>query len=305
MRLQNHINPLASKSWELYIMALPCFLLVIIFSYLPIAGWSMAFFNYKPGLSLFKSDFRGLYYFKLFFSDMEILPVLRNTLVMSFLGLVVSPLPIIFAIFLSEMKSDKYRRLLQTVTTLPNFISWILVFSIAFTFFSVGDGFINKILLSTGLIKEPFNILANNNAVWYFQTAIGLWKSLGFSAVIYLAAIAGIDMEQYYSAKIDGAGRIATMWHITVPGLIPTYITMLLIAIGNMLNNGFEQYYIFYNSMVHDHIQVLDYYVYRIGIASNDYSFSTAIGISKTFISIILVFTANFISKRLRGQSII
>ena len=295
----------SSNRRELFLMAVPCFLFVIVFSYLQLAGWIMAFYNFKPGIPIFQSDFTGLKYFKLIFTEPDLLPVLRNTLIMSFLGIAVMPLPVAFAILLSEVKGKAFRKVIQITTTLPYFISWVLVYAIFFLFFSVDNGFINKLLLSIGAIKEPTNVLANNKAVWLFQTGVSLWRNLGFSAIIYFASIAGIDPMLYDSASIDGAGRFRTILHITIPGLIPTYITLLLLNIGNMLSNGFEQYYVFYNPMVHDHIQVIDYYLYRIGITLNDYSFSTALGMTKTLLSTILLFSANWISKRISGQSII
>lgn len=286
-------------------MAVPCFLFVIAFSYVPLFGWIYAFFDYEPGLKLYQCEFVGLKYFQLAIFEPELIPVLRNTIAISFLGLLSTVLPIVFAILLSEMSSKKYKKLIQTATTLPNFISWVLVFSIFFAFFNTSDGMVNNVLTGIGLIETPTNILANAEAVWLFQTAVSIWKNLGFSAIVYLAAISGIDPELYDAAKVDGAGRFRMILHITLPGLIPTYITLLLLNIGSLLSNGFEQYFVFYNPLVHNRIQVLDYYLYRIGIVLNDYSFSTALGMTKTIISIILLTSANFASKKLRGQAII
>jgi len=295
---------LSSGRLTLIAMAIPCVIALILFCYLPLLGWSIAFFHYKPGLSLFGSGFAGLDYFRMALDDPELLPVLRNTLAMSFLGLLVSPLAVIFAIFLLELRSKKLQKFIQTTTTLPNFISWVLVYAVAYFMLSSGDGMINKLLLRLNLIEQPLNPLANPEIVWVLQTAISVWKTLGFSAVVYIAAIVGIDQEQYDAASVDGAGRFARIWHITVPGLLPTFITLLLLSIGSLLSNGFEQYYLFNNGLVQSHIQVLDLYVYRIGISQNNFPMSTAIGMAKTLVSIILLMTANQLSKRLRGQSI-
>jgi ABC-type polysaccharide transport system permease subunit len=149
------------------------------------------------------------------------------------------------------------------------------------------------------------NIMSNNSAVWIFQWALATWKFLGWGAIIYIAAIAGIDTELYDAAQVDGANRLQVIRYITLPNLASTYIVLLLLAISNVLNNGFEQYFLFYNPLVADRIQVLDYYVYKVGLLLNDYPVSTAIGMSKTLISVMLLFTANFLSKKLRGDSIV
>ncbi|BBI36497.1 ABC transporter permease [Cohnella abietis] len=289
----------------LFMMTVPCFILMAVFAYLPLSGWIMAFYDYKPGLDIFKTNFVGLKYFKLALGEPDLIPVLRNTLALSMLGILCSPLPALFAIFLSEMRSKAVQKFIQTTTTFPYFISWILVFSIAFTFFSTGEGFLNQILLDLKFIDKPLEILGNSSLVWPFHTLLGLWKGLGFSAIIYLAAIAGIDQELYDAASVDGAARFHKIVHITLPGMYPTYFTLLILAIGGILSNGFEQYYLFTNPLVQDKIQVLDTYVYRIGIAQGDFPLSTALGMTKTLISVVLLFVANLISKRLRGTSII
>ncbi|QGQ99172.1 sugar ABC transporter permease [Paenibacillus psychroresistens] len=290
----------------LLLLALPFIGLVFIFNYVPLFGWIYAFFDYKPGIPLSNSPFVGFKYFELAFHEgSDLWKVMRNTLVLSLLTVVTTPLPVIFAIFLNEIRSPRFRKLVQTMTTIPNFISWILVFSIFFTFFSVDGGVVNSLLLKWGWIQEPTNLLANDKWAWIFQTIITVWKTVGFSAIIYIAAMAGIDPELYQAAKVDGAGRFSIIWNVTVPGLLPTFFVMLMLAISNMLSNGFEQYYVFYNSLVSDRLQVLDYYVYKIGLLNNDYSFSTALGVFKTVISILLLFIVNGLSKRLRGQSII
>ncbi|MFD0716260.1 ABC transporter permease [Paenibacillus sp. GCM10027626] len=295
---------LSSGQKTLIAMAVPCVIALVLFSYLPLLGWSIAFFHYKPGLRLFETGFAGFKYFRMAFNDPEILPVLRNTLMMSFMGLLVSPLAVIFAIFLQELRSKKLQKFIQTTTTLPNFISWVLVYAICYFMLSSGDGLVNKLLLQLHIIERPLNPLANPDIVWIFQTAISVWKGLGFAAIVYIAAIVGIDQDQYDAAAVDGAGRFGKIRHITVPGLIPTFITLLLLNIGSLLNNGFEQYYLFNNGLVQSNIQVLDLYVYRIGITQNNFPMSTAIGMTKTLVSIALLMTANTLSRKLRDQSI-
>ncbi|MFF2093991.1 ABC transporter permease [Paenibacillus sp. NPDC058174] len=290
---------------KLFWMAVPFVLVVFIFNYIPLFGWIYAFFDYKPGVPLWKTPFAGIDYFKLMYEERkDLFNVLRNTMIMSVLGLLCTPLFAAFAIFLNEMKSKSFKKVVQITTTLPNFISWVLVYAVFFMFFS-SDGFINKVLFHFGWIDSPTNVLGNNDIVWYVQTGIVMWKGLGWGAIIYLAAIAGIDQEQYDAAKVDGAGRFRTIWHITVPGILPTFFVLLLLDISNMLSNGFDQYFVFYNPLVASHIEVLDYYTYRVGMLNSDFSYSTALGISKTVISITLLFTVNNLAKRVRGESII
>ncbi len=294
--------------WRLLAMALPLVLFVFLFSYVPLFGWIYAFFDFRPGVGLFKVPYAGLKYFQMAFNfrgGSDLLPVLRNTFVMSFLGLACSPLPVIYAMCLTEMNNRFFKKFIQTVTTLPNFISWILVYAIAFATFSVNDGFVNHLLMSAKLIQDPINPLAGGDIAWFFQTGLGIWKGLGFSAIIYLAAIGGIDQELYDAADIDGAGRFQKMVHVTLPGLAPTYIVLLLLSVSNILSNGFDQYYAFMNAMVQPKLQVFDYYVYRMGIGLNEYSLGTALGIFKTLVSVSLLFTVNAIAKKVRGNAII
>lgn len=294
-----------SKRSDLLLMGLPCILLAIVFNYGPLFGWVYSFFDYKPGMSIFQSKFVGLKFLIEAFTDTTLLYVLRNTLVLGLLTIATSVIPPIFAMFLNELHGRKSKRIIQTVTTFPQFISWILVFSIFFIFFSVDDGYVNKILLHLGLIKQSTNLLANEDAVWLVQTLLSVWKNMGFSAIIYLASIAGLDPGLYQAADVDGAGRFRKMLHITVPGLMPTFFTLLLLGIGNILSNGFDQYYLFYNNLVSDKILVLDVYLYQVGLGMNLYSLSTALGMTKTIISVILLFGANHLSKAVRGTSII
>lgn len=295
------------KDYRLFFLIVPLAVLLFLFAYVPLFGWSFAFFNYKPGIPLSKTPFVGLKFFKLIFQDRtDIIRVLKNTLAMSALGLIFSPIPAVFAIFLNEIKSVKFRKFVQTTTTLPNFISWVIVFSLMFSIFSY-DGVLNRLIEKfAGEEFQAKSVLANGSAgaVWMFQTALGLWKSLGWNAIIYIAAITGIDQELYDAASVDGAGRFRKMIHVTVPELAPTYLVLLLLSVSNMLSVGFEQYFVFKNPVVMDSIEVLDLYVYRIGIMTNDYSYSVAVGILKTLVSIMLLFTVNRVAKKIRGQSI-
>lgn len=292
------------KKMQLLFMALPLMALVILFNYVPLFGWIYSLFDYRPGISLWKCDFVGLEYFKLFLTDKyDMYRVMKNTIVFALIGYLVSPLPMLFAILLNEVKCAPYKKVVQTISTMPNFVSWVIVYSLMFTIFST-DGLLNEILMNMGLIKRPTNVLADASAVYWFQTLLGQWKNLGWSSIVYLAAISGIDQEMYEAASIDGANRLQSTWHITIPSLMPTYIVLLLLSIGNFVSVGFDQYFVFKNNVTSVNIEVLDVYVYRIGLMNADYSYGVAIGIMKSVVSITLLFIANFISKKVRGNSI-
>ena len=209
-----------------------------------------------------------------------------------------------YAIFLNEIKSKKFRNVVQTLTTLPNFISWTLVYSVAFCLFST-TGMFNTVLQNLGLIAEPLKILDSSEHVWLQMILWSTWKGLGWGAIMYLAAIAGINQEMYDAAKVDGAGRWQIIKNITIPSILPTYFVMLMLSIANFLNNGMDQYYVFQNSFNKEHIQVLDLYVYNIGMTGGSLSLATAIGILKSLVSVTLLVIVNFASKKTRGVSMI
>lgn len=296
------------RSYGMFLCILPFIVLAFLFSYFPLYGWIYALFDYKPALGLEGSEFVGLQWFEMLVSSptqvRQILQVLLNTLAISFLGIATSVLPLAFAIFLNEIRAPWFRNAVQTLTTLPNFISWVLVYMIAFSLFS-SSGLVNNVLGDFGIITTPIKFLDTNENVWLTMTLWSIWKGLGWGAIIYLAAIAGIDQALYESAEIDGAGRFQKMWYITVPQLMPTYLVLLLLSVANLLNNGMEQYYVFQNAFNKEWIQVLDLYVYNIGMTGNSLSMATAIGMLKSIISVILLFTVNGIAKRVRGESIV
>jgi putative aldouronate transport system permease protein len=289
-------------------MILPFMALVFLLSYLPLSGWIYSLYYYKPGLPIGPDNFVGLDNFRMIIQDKyaveDILRVLRNTFAMSFIGILTSPLPMIFAIFLNEIGHISYRKTVQTITTVPNFISWVLVYAVAYAMFSVDDGFVNRVLVQLGLTERGIAFLADRNHVWLSMWLWGTWKGLGWSAIMYIAAIMSIDQELYEAARVDGAGRFACIWHITVPGLLPTYFVLLILSIANFINNGMEQYFVFQNPMNKDWIEVLDLYVYNQGFVGINYSYSIAVGILKSLVSLILLFLANGASKLFRKESI-
>jgi ABC-type polysaccharide transport system permease subunit len=284
---------------------LPLLVFIFIFSYVPLFGWVFSFFDYRPGIPIFAQDFIGLHNFVLVFDKFSgFFRALENTLILNGLWLLVSPLPIVFALLLAEVKSHPLSRIIQTVSSIPNFISWILVYSIFFAIFS-NEGYINTILMNLGIIKHPYNVLGDANVAWYFQTVVGIWKSVGWSAIIYIAAMAGIDQELYAAAEVDGANRFRKIWHITIPGILSTYVVLMLLAVSNMLSNSFEQYYVFRNPLVVNKLDVLDIFIYVKGLGSGQFGFATAVGMMRSIISIGLLMFVNYLSKKIRGYSII
>lgn len=308
IRLRHKTGNMKREGGKLLLMMLPCLLIIFIFSYLPLWGWAYAFFQYKPGKSLTECEFVGLQNFTYLFSNpvmrQRLFEVLRNTFAIHGIGYLFSPLSAIFAIFLNEMHFAKVRRAVQTITTLPYFISWVIMYSLAFAMFAVDGGFVNNVLLSLGITNAPIDFLASKNNVWLTQCLYQLWKNLGWNAIIYLATIVGIDPELYEAAMVEGAGRMQRIWHITVPHLIPTYFVLLIISIGNFLNTGMEQYMVFSNAMNKPYIEVLDLYVYNMGIGSGLISYATAVGIMKSAVALVLLTFANKLSKKVRGESV-
>lgn len=294
---------------RLFLMSLPFLILVFVFSYMPLYGWIYAFYDYKAGFALADCKFVGFKHFLSLVDNpvllQDVFRVMTNTFAMSFLHILTSPLPMIFAIFLCEMRSKRIKQWVQTLTTLPNFISWVLMYAVMWSMFSVGDGFVNRLLLSSGIIDTPINFLASKDHVWLKMLGYSTWKSLGWGAIIYLAAIASIDQALYEAATVDGAGKFQRIWHITVPGLLPTFFVLLLLTIANLINNGMEQYFVFQNAMNKSSIEVLDLYVYNKGMAGSSISLATAVSMLKSVVSVALLFVANRLSKIVRGESIL
>jgi ABC-type polysaccharide transport system, permease component len=296
------------KGKRLFLLTLPFIIATFLFCYLPLLGWSYVFFDYRPGLKLSDCLFVGFDNITSLivnpFVRSEIIRVLRNTFAMSFLGLVTAPLPLLFAVFLTEIKAKWHRKMVQTLTTIPNFLSWVMVYSIVWSMLSVNDGFVNRVLISLGVIQEGISFLTLTNNVWLTMLAYSLWKNLGWGAIIYIASLSSIDSKLYEAAEIDGAGRFQKMWHISIPGLMPTFFVLMILSIGNFLNNGIDQYFVFQNPMNKEYIEVLDLYVYNGGFTAGTISLSTAIGMLKTIVSVVLLFTANRASKIIRKESI-
>jgi len=234
----------------------------------------------------------------------QVLNVLKNTLAMSGITVFMSWLPMIFAVFLNEIKIMPYRKVVQTVTTIPNFISWVLVYSIAYNLFN-STGMINNLLISWGIMDKPILFLQSSEHIWIKMWLWLTWKNLGWSAIMYIAAITGIDEELYEAARVDGATRMQMIRYITIPSILPTYFVLLMLSIASFLSNGMEQYYVFQNAFNKDTIQVLDLYVFNLAMGSGSYSVSTALSILKSVVSLVLLLIANGSSKLVRGETIL
>lgn len=296
------------KGTKMALMIMPFLVLTFLFRYFPLHGWVYALYDYKAPLRLTQCDFVGFHWFKVLFANptqvKQLMQVLKNTFAMSLLGIATSILPLLFAVFLNEIRYKWFRNIVQTMTTIPNFISWTLIYSIAFALFST-TGMFNSVMQQLGVIDAPVKILDSSKHVWLMMLLWSLWKGLGWNSIMYLAAISGIDMEMYDSAKVDGAGRFQLMRYITIPQLMPTFFVLLMLSVANFLNNGMDQYYVFQNAFNKRYIQVLDLYVYNIGITGSSMSLATAVGIMKSAVSIALLTLVNVLSKRVRGETII
>ena len=293
---------------RMFLYMLPFLLLCFAFSYFPLHGWIYSFYDYKPPLKLSQCNFMGLRWFKMIFVNpaqvRQLFIVMRNTFAMSFLNIATSVLPLFFAVFLNEIKCKWFRKMVQTLTTIPNFISWVLVYAVAFCLFS-NTGMVNTVLQNLGVILKPIKFLDSDSHTYIAMLLWSTWKGLGWGAIMYLASIAGIDQEMYEAARVDGAGRFQLMRYITVPELMPTYFVMLMLSVANFLNNGMDQYFVFQNAFNKAHIQVLDLYVYNIGMTGSSLSLATAISMLKSLISVTLLMAVNRISKKIRGVSLV
>lgn len=300
-------KPLRKQQKILILVAAFFMLYIFLFNYVPIFGWLLSLFKYKPafGLNFAKQKFVGFDNFaRLWRERAELVHVLKNTLILSSLSLLCAPLPLILAIMFAELRSKKYTRVVQTITTFPNFISWIIIYGICYTVFS-NDGIWARVsYLITGR-EQIMGFLSNPDTAYGFHTVLEQWKGLGWSSIVYCAAIAGIDDSLYEAARIDGANRLQQIWHVTLPGLAETFLVLFLLKISSILGNSFDHYFVFYNPMVADKLLVLDLWTYRLGISQGDYSFSIAAGIVRSFVALVLLFSMNALSRKIRGNAIV
>ena len=292
------------KQRYLLMMALPAVVWMIIFNYIPMYGIIIAFQNYRIIKPIIGQPFIGFEHFIELFSSGDFGNVMKNTLGISFLRLFIGfPLPIIFAILLNEIKQVGFKRFIQTVSYLPHFLSWAVLGGIMTNWLS-DVGFVNEILMNFGFIKEPIFYLAEPNMFWGITVFSDIWKELGWGAIIYLAAIAGINPALYEAATVDGANRLQKMLHITLPSIAPTISIFLILAISGMLNTNFDQILVLRNALNQSHSDVIDVFVYRTGMIGGRYSYAQAIGLFKSVVALILLGGANNISKKISGNSL-
>ncbi len=297
------------RGYKEFLYILPFLILVLVFSYYPLYGWIYAFFDYQPPLPFSWDSFVGLKWFRMLFQNKsyakQTVEVLRNTFAMSGISFIFSWVPMFFAIMLNEVTNKRFRKFVQTSTTFPNFISWILVYSVAFLMLS-NSGLFNSIGMGLGIIDQPVDFLKSGDNIWFKMWLMLTWKNAGWTAIIYLSAIAGIDTELYEAAEVDGANRRQIIRYITLPGLMPTFFVILILNISNFLNTGFEQYFVFQNAWNREYIQVLDLYTYNLATSKPPaYSISVALSMLKSIVSVVLLVGANTLSKVVRDDGII
>lgn len=306
---QKLTRKLIYKQRYLYFMSVPFVVWLILFKYVPLWGWTMAFQDVRPksfALPLWEREWIGFDKFVNLFSRARFYEVLRNTLGLSIIGIILGFVTsITFALLLNELRVLRFKKLTQTISYLPHFVSWVIIASIAQIFLK-DAGVLNEILLKVGLISEPIQFLSKSGPrFWLVVCVINVWKEVGWDAILYLSAMAGIDQGLYEAAKVDGAGRFKRMWHITLPGIRPTIIVLLILSIGSVLNVGIERQMLLSNALTKDYADVLDWFAYTYGIGKNDYSFGTAVGIFKSAISLILLTIANKVAQKIGEGSLV
>lgn len=291
----------------LYLLLIPGVVWAVLFSYAPMVGLYMAFVDYKPAMgnfwgSLFKAEFVGFQWFEYFFSGQDFGQVLRNTLVSGVLTLSIGfVVPILIAIALNEVRIKWFKRVVQTTSYLPFFISWVVAASIVITLLSA-DGPVNQLLLKVGVIEQGVLFMQEGKLFWIIIALSNTWKDMGYNSIMYLAAIAAVPPELYEAAKVDGAGRLKQIWHVLLPMVRPTIIILLILNIGNLMNTGFDQYFLLGNTLNRSYSDVIDTYSFRYGIQNGMFSYAAAVSMFKSVVAFILVVSVNNISKKM-GQT--
>lgn len=286
-------------------MSVPMFLYVLLFNYFPLWGWITAFMDYKPAKALFSNKWVGLKNFEWLFSKPEFLGAVRNTFAMAGINLVFGfVFPITLALFLREIVNLRFKRTVQTVTYLPHFLSWVIVVGIAQTMFA-SDGAVNRLLMFLGVTSKPIFFLGEGKYFWWLVGFINVWKECGWNSIIYLAAMSAIDPALYEAADMDGAGRFKKMWHISLPGIRSTFMVLLIMNIGYLMEAGFEIQYLMGQNVVMDWSQTIDIFALKYGITRGQYSRAIAAGIFKSVVSIALMTSANLVARRLGEDTLL
>ena len=286
-------------------MSIPLVLYVILFTYVPLAGWVMAFQNFKPAKSFGQQEWVGLQWFQFLFSDEQFLTTMRNTLAMSTINLTFNfSFAIGLALLLNEVRTRSVKRVSQTISYLPHFLSWVVVSGLVSSMLS-SDGIFNVILVSMGAIKEPVVWLGEPKAFWWIVGFTNVWKEVGWNTIIYLAAMAAIDPALYAAAGVDGCGRVSKIRHLTLPGIKSTIVVLLIMNLGWIMESGFELQYLLRNGMNQDYSWSIDIYVVDYGLKLGNYSLATAGGMFKSLVNIVLLLTANGVAKSLGEERLI
>lgn len=301
---RNHLKKAIWRQRYLYLLLIPGLAYVIIFHYIPMAGLVIAFQDYKVFLGISGSKFVGFANFERLFQTSKFLSVLANTFIISGYKILFGfPVPIILALMINEVRQKGFQRTVQTVVYLPHFLSWVIMSGIVMNLLAPGDGVINLIIKAVG--GKPVFFLAESS---YFRTILvvtDIWKEMGWNAIIYLAALAGVPQELHEAAVIDGSNRLQRIFYISLPYILPTITVMFLLRLGGVLNAGFDQVFSLYNSAVYDVADVLDTYVYRIGVVDRKYGFSTAVGLFKSVVACIFVLTFNYIANKAGQEALL
>ncbi|AWP26694.1 binding-protein-dependent transport systems inner membrane component [Paenibacillus vortex V453] len=311
-----NISPPGKRRWAilkqqkyLFLMMLPGLIWAIVFAYTPMVGLYMSFVNYQPTLggfwsTLFTSEFVGFEWFRYFFNNGDFWIVMRNTLASTLITLLFSfPMPILIAIAINEIKNVKFKKTVQTASYLPYFISWVIAANIIVTLLS-SDGAINGILKFFHITNESVLFLQNGKYFWWIVALGNTWKDMGYSSIMYLAAISSINPELYEAAKVDGANRFKQIRFITLPHLKPTIVILLILALGGILNAGFDQHFLLGNDLTRDYSDVLSTYSFRYGIQNGMFSYAAAVGMFSSVVAFIIVVIVNYTAKKLNGQSL-
>lgn len=290
------------RDWPLYAMALIPVVFLFVFRYLPMAGNAIAFRRFRAGGSIFGEEFVGLLYIEMFINDPKFWSVFANTAIIGGLTLLFTfPLPIVLALLLNEVRGRAFKRTVQSITYLPHFLSIVIVAGMVLQLLSL-QGTVNQIIEAVGGEAIPFI----QRAEWFRTIYVGseIWQTVGWGTILYLAALTTIDLQLYEAARIDGANRWRQTWHVTLPGIRPTMMTLLILNIGTFLNVGFEKVLLLYNPLTYSKADVISTYLYRVGLVSNNFSYAAAIGLFQACIGLATVLTANFVSRRVVGASL-
>lgn len=303
INFKDKINPLL-KQKHLQLMVLPGIIWMFIFNYIPMTGIVIAFKNFKITKPIGEAPWVGFQHFIEFFNDAAFVSIMTNTLGISLLKLLIAfPLPILFAILVNELNNARFKKTVQTISYLPHFISWVVLGGIMITWLSE-TGMINEVLVRAGVLTEPISFLAKPNYFWALTVISDIWKELGWSAIIYLASISSIDQEMYEAATVDGATKFQKVRYITLPAIKGTIAILFILTVANMLNTNFDQIFILKNVLNASRSEVVDTYVYQMGMGVGRYSYATAIGLFKSIIAMILLVTANYTTKKLQGRAL-